>query len=132
VPPDGQAGAQGFGAYDDTFYAMNGQTWTVGVSGQLDHIDLVTQAIGPAFGATLAVYRGARSLSLPGSQFLGQAVVSSSSMTYIGVSSFDFSSSGITARAGEILTLRMPPPSALCAPGVCPRGWSALFSFFPS
>jgi hypothetical protein len=128
------AGTNSWSGFDaDTFSGfLFGQTWTVGVGGQLSEIDLVGQTQGTeGFDVTLSVLGGATA-SLPGTHLLGSVTKHSSDIVTNGMTAFDLSSLHIDAAVGEILTWEMSvAPCAAAWPG-CLHDWINWTEFRPS
>jgi len=108
VTPPGGGFFTGSGMYvDAATHSVMGQTWTVGISGQLTQIDLFTEVYGSQpIDVTFAVYRTPDVLT-PGSDLLGSLTLSSTDLVDYGVMSFNLSTLNINALAGDILSWKM-------------------------
>ena len=129
LEPPGSTGAGGLGVFN--FLSLNqAQTWTVGLTGTLDRVDLFGEAYGPTFDAVLSVFGGSSDIRVPGTNFLGAVTLPSMDIVFDGVTSFDFSALNIKANAGDILTMEIGGRFSCVSD--CNQSWVILDRFEPS
>lgn len=143
VPPNGVYGTfffadSGFEGGQPSGRALS-QTWTVGKTGKLDRVDLVTVAVGREsldgvtfdydkdFSITLTILRGGTA-SAPGGVQVASISKMSSEIGKSGFLGFDLGDQAFSASAGDILTWTMSVGSC---PEIyfCSRIWGNLYSF---